>query len=126
MQSKIMIVDDEEDTVGLIRTLLKKEGYDVVTASSASECLRKLKGDEIDLILLDILMPETSGRDLCIKLRKNREPYRGKIIYLSVMEPLEYRKKYGKEDLQKLNISDYITKPFDNRDLIRRVGAILA
>ncbi len=126
MQSKIMVVDDEEDTVELIKTLLRKEGYDVVTAGSASECLKKLKEDEIDLILLDILMPEMSGRDLCIKLRGSGNLYRGKIIYLSVMELLEYWKKYGKKELQKLNISDYITKPFDNRDLIRRVGSILA
>jgi len=121
-----MIVDDEEDTVELIKTLLEKEGYDVVTALNALECLEKLKEDEIDLILLDILMPETSGRDLCIKLRESRKLYRGKIAYLSVIELLEYWEKYGKEELQKLNVSDYIMKPFDNKELIRRVESILA
>ncbi len=125
MCSKIMIVDDEEDALKLIKTLLEKEGHDVVTAFSAPECLEKLKEDEIDLILLDILMPDTNGRDLCIKIR-GKKHYPVKIAYMSVIELSEYQKKYGKEELRRLNISDYITKPFDNKDLIKRIESILS
>lgn len=121
-----MIVDDEEDTVKLIKALLEREGYDVVAASSASECLEKLGENNIDLILVDMMMPHMNGRDLCIKIRGRKKFDQVKIIYLSVMKPTEYEKRYGGGDLQELNISDYILKPFDNRDLISRVKSMLS
>jgi CheY-like chemotaxis protein len=120
-----MIVDDEEDTLQLIKTLLEKEGYDIVTASNASECLDKLKEDGVDLVLLDIFMPDMNGRDLCIKIREQKScPV--KIIYLSVMRPADYRRKYGKEELQRLNVVEYITKPFDNRELLSKIESTLS
>ncbi len=126
MGSRIMIVDDEEDTVKLIKTLLEREGYDAVAASSASECLEKLGENNVDLILVDMMMPHMNGRDLCIKIRGRKKFDQVKIIYLSVMKPTEYEKRYGEGDLQELNILDYILKPFDNRDLISRVKSMLS
>ena len=116
-----MIVDDEPDTVEFIKILLKREGSDVTTAHGGSECLSKLKKDVVDLILLDIRMPDIDGREVCREIRKRKEFNSIKIIYLTVVEPPEHLEK----TMHQSRVTDYITKPFDNDDLIRRIDAIL-
>lgn len=61
MSKKIMVVDDEPDTVDLVKLVLETEGFEVITAYSGSECLMKLDEEKPDAVLLDIMMPEMDG-----------------------------------------------------------------
>ena len=121
MKKKIMIVDDEEGIVELVTAILEEEGYEVITAMDGKECLEKLKKVKPDLILLDMMMPGMSGREVCEKIRKNPKTKNLKIVFLTVARFSEM----GKGVLKKLNVLDYITKPFDNKDLIRRIKNIV-
>ncbi len=116
-----MIVDDEEGIIELLTAILEEEGYEVITAMDGKECLEKLKKVKPDLILLDMMMPGMSGREVCEKIRKNPKTKNLKIVFLTVARFSEM----GKDVLKKLNVLDYITKPFDNKDLIRRIKNIV-
>jgi len=121
MKKKVMIVDDEESLVELVKAILEEEGYEVITAMDGKECLEKLKKVKPDLILLDMMMPGMSGREVCEKIRKNPDTKNLKVAFLTVARFSEV----GKDILKKLNVLDYITKPFDNRDLVRRVKKLI-
>jgi len=121
MTKIIMIVDDEADVRQLVRELLISEGYDVITASNGEEALSKLRKARVDLVLVDFFMPGMSGRELCEKIRADAKLKDLKLAFLTVAE-------YGKEghyQLKKLRISDYIQKPFDNDELIKRIKKII-
>jgi CheY-like chemotaxis protein len=120
-KKKIMVVDDEENLVELVKKLLEQEGYEVVTALNGKKCLNKLKTFKPDLILLDMMMPGMSGREVCERIRKNPKTKSLKIAFLTVARFSEI----GKDVLKKLRVLDYITKPFDNDDLIRRVKQLV-
>ncbi len=121
MAKKIMVVDDEESLLELVNAIMEQEGYEVVTAISGKECLEKLKTVKPDLILLDMMMPGMSGREVCEKIRQDPETKDLKIAFLTVAKFSET----GKETLTKMNVLDYITKPFENDDLVSRVKKLL-
>jgi len=114
---KIMVVDDEESLRELISAIFSSEGYEVMTASSGQECLEKLNTEKPDLILMDMMMPGMSGRETAEKIRQNPKTKDLKIVFLTVARFSET----GKDVLDKLDVLDYITKPFDNDDLVSRV-----
>ena len=114
-----MTVDNEPDTVEFVKMLLEKEGFSVVTAFSGKECLDKLKKDGINLVLLDIMMPDMSGWDVYTQIKKM--DHRPKVAFLSAIDVSDERRKV----LLKNGIADYITKPFDNDDLINRVKKMI-
>jgi CheY-like chemotaxis protein len=116
-----MAVDDEEHIVELVKVLLEQEGYEVITALNGKECLEKLKTVKPDLILLDMMMPGMSGREVCEKIRENPKTKDLKIAFLTVARFSET----GKDVLKKMKVVDYITKPFDNDDLIQRVKKLV-
>ncbi len=118
----IMVVDDEPSLIELVKAILEAEGYSVVSASSGKECLEKLKKTKPDLILMDMMMPSMSGRETTEKIRQNPETKDIKVVFLTVARFSDT----GKDVLNKLRVLDYITKPFDNDDLIRRVKKALS
>ena len=111
----------DEDTQNLVKILLENQGYSVITESTGRESLDKLREDKVDLVLLDVLLPDMSGWDIFQKIRKDPRNKDVKVAFLSVIPVSEERLDTLKED----GVSDYITKPFDNDDLVRRVGKIL-
>ncbi|MEM5778320.1 MAG: response regulator [Candidatus Aenigmatarchaeota archaeon] len=117
MTKKIMVVDDEENILELVKAILEKEKFSIITAKSGKECLDLLKKVKPDLILMDLMMPSMTGKETTKKIRENPKTKNIKIIFLTVARLSEV----GMEELDKLNVSDYITKPFDNEDLVRRV-----
>jgi len=121
MSKKIMIVDDEENITELVNAIFKKEGFDVISANSGKECLEKLTKVKPDLILMDMMMPLMTGRETLEKIRKNPKTKGLKVAFLTVVRFSEI----GKDELKDLGVSDYITKPFDNKDLIKRVRKIV-
>ena len=117
--AKILVVDNEPDTVELVKKILEKEGYEVVPAFSGKEALSKNNREKPDLVLLDIMMPDLSGWDVYQRLRKKNPD--AKVALLSIIEvSAERRKKLLDEGL-----SDYILKPFTAKELVDKVGAIV-
>ena len=121
MAKKIMIVDDEESLIELLLAILQEAGYDVETARSGEECLEKMERMKPDLILLDMMMPGISGRETCEKIRSNKEMKNQKVAFLTVARFSEI----GKDTLKELKVLDYITKPFDNDDLLKKVKKMI-
>lgn len=117
MRNKILVVDDEQAIVDILSFNLKKEGYDVCTASNGVEALDQVYAYDPDLILLDIMMPQMDGLQTC---RKIREKMNTPIIMLTARAE-EVDKVLGLE----LGADDYVTKPFSMRELLARVKANL-
>lgn len=117
MAKKIMVVDDEQDNVTTAKAVLEKQGYEVSTAVSADDCLKKIEaGEKPDLILMDIMMPGTPVREIIPKLGDI------KVAYLSVVRTSEAEK----EDLMSSkNLVGFIQKPFDIDELIKKVKEFL-
>ncbi|MGM8215804.1 response regulator YycF [Bacillaceae bacterium W0354] len=117
MKYKVLVVDDEKPIADILQFNLEKEGYEVVCAYDGSEAIRLAKQEEPDLILLDIMLPEKDGMEVCREIRKE---YHMPIIMLTAKDS-EIDKVLGLE----LGADDYVTKPFSNRELIARVKANL-
>ena len=120
MKTKILVVDDEPDVVELIRFNLQAAGYDVVTADDGTEALRKALSASPDLIILDLMLPEVDGLEVCKLLR--RDPHTKAIpIVMLTARAGEIDRVLGFE----LGADDYVTKPFSPRELVLRVKALL-
>ena len=126
---KILVVDDEKDTVEMITTLLESEGYQVLSALSGDEAMRilEMEGPKIpeletpvDLILLDILLGDADGRDICLKIKENEKLKFTPIIILTVRTSLQ-----DKINSLNLGADDYLTKPFINEELLAKVKVML-
>ena len=117
MPGKILVVDDEASIVNIISFNLKKEGYEVITANDGETGLELALSEKPDLVLLDIMMPQMDGYEVC---RKIREKSAVPIIMLTARAD-EVDKVIGLE----MGADDYVTKPFGNRELMARVKANL-
>lgn len=117
MSSKILIVDDESNIVELIRLYLEKDGFDTVVARDGNEALSKFKLENPDLIILDIMIPEPDGWQVCREIRKGSNV---PIIMLTAKSET-FDKVLGLE----LGADDYLTKPFEAKELVARVKAVL-
>ncbi len=118
---KILVVDDEADLRTLVSYNLKKEGFGVIEAANGQECLDIVESNnEIDLIILDLMMPVVNGLDTCRILRSKEASKKIPIIMLTAMGE-ESDIVLGLE----LGADDYLTKPFSNRILIARTNALL-
>ena len=113
----IMIVDDDPNIAQLIRLLLEKEGYAVTTCGRGDQALKAFTAAPPDLLLLDIMLPGMDGWEVC---RAVRQQSAIPIIMLSAKDET-FDKVLGLE----LGADDYITKPFDNKELVARVKAVL-
>lgn len=114
----ILVVDDEEKMISVIQNYLEQEGFKVLTALNGQEALNKVRTfSDIDLILLDWMMPGLSGIDVCKQVRQTSEI---PIIFLTAKSE-EFDKLKGLE----IGADDYITKPFSMRELVARIRVIL-
>jgi two-component system response regulator ResD len=114
---KILVADDDENIVELISLYLRKEGFAVIAARDGGEALQKIAQQDPDLVLLDIMMPVKDGWEVC---REVRQRYRVPVIMLTARGEA-YDRILGLE----LGADDYITKPFNPRELVARVKAVL-
>ena len=117
---KILVVDDEPDAVELVEFNLKANGYDVVTATDGEEALEKARAIIPDLIVLDLMLPEVDGTEVCKILRRDQRTQAIPIIMLTA-KAAEIDRVLGLE----LGADDYVTKPFSPRELILRVKKLL-
>src|SRR6266536_2533602 len=120
MKPRILVVDDEPDTVEMIEFNLKANGYDVISAAAGEEALAKARAVLPSLILLDVMLPEVDGMEVCKILRRDRLTSAIPIIMLTA-KATEIDRVLGLE----LGADDYVTKPFSPRELILRVKRLL-
>ncbi|MBW2984318.1 response regulator [Candidatus Woesearchaeota archaeon] len=117
---KIMYVEDDLDTLNVVKLILEKRGYKVIGALNGKQALEKLKKAKVDLILLDIMLPDLSGWDLFQRIRSTDKKI--KMAFLSAIPVSDERRK----SLRKSGISDYIMKPFTKESLIQRIESIVS
>lgn len=114
---KILIVDDENDIAELIKDILEDEGYNITIKNNGTDAIKEVKENNYDIILLDIMMPDISGTEVCANIRNITNC---PIIFISAKTQL-IDKLVGFE----VGADDYITKPFINEELLARVKAHL-
>lgn len=119
-KEKILIVDDEENILELLKFNLKNAGYDIYTANNGEDALKSAKENKPDLLLLDLMIPGIDGLDVCKEIKRDKELKDTSIIMVTAKSE-ELDKILGLE----LGADDYITKPFSIRELSARVKAVL-
>lgn len=116
-KNKILVVEDEEKILEVVTSLMEKQGYEVYPAEKGMEALEIFNNNEISLIILDLMLPDISGEDICMKIReKSRVPIimlTAKIDEVNLLRGLD------------IGADDYITKPFSLMELVARVKVIL-
>ncbi len=117
---KILVVDDENHIVELIKFNLEANGYDVASAFNGEEAIEKAKDEKPDLIILDLMLPKIDGIEVCRKIKGNSETSHISIIMLTAKSD-ETDKIVGLE----IGADDYMTKPFSVKELMARVKAVL-
>jgi two-component system phosphate regulon response regulator PhoB len=120
MSQKILIIEDEPDIRKTLEYNISREGYKVVCASSLSKGKEHINSSDFSLILLDLMLPDGSGLDLCREIKSDKDKSSTPIIILTAKDD-EVDKVVGFE----LGADDYVTKPFSVRELILRIKAVL-
>lgn len=114
---KILVADDDRNIAELLRLYLEKENYSVVTASDGEEAIIKFGTENPDLVLLDIMMPKLDGWQVCREIRKKSDCP----IIMITAKGETFDKVLGLE----LGADDYVVKPFDAKEIVARIKAVL-
>ena len=116
-QTIILVVDDEPKILELVSSYLEKSGYKILCAKNGREALNLFQQNSVSLVLLDLMLPDIPGEDVCRKIR-----YRSQIPIIMMTAKVDEESK-----IRGLNIGadDYITKPFSPRELMARIQAVL-
>ncbi|MBL0350490.1 MAG: response regulator transcription factor [Elusimicrobia bacterium] len=120
LKKRIMVVDDDKDIRRLVENILSKEGFVTVGAENAADALKKIQNSKPDLIILDLQLPDKDGFEVCKQLRADPATRYVPVVFLTVQNVDSY-KIAGLE----IGADDYITKPFNQTELVARVKAVL-
>ena len=119
-KKRLLVVDDEKDFIEPLSERLKAKGFDVIAAFNGKEGIEKAHSEYPDLIILDVMMPEMSGYDVCRKLKLDEKFKDTPIIMLTAkFQPNDI--DFGKE----MGAEAYLTKPLDMELLLQKVDALL-
>ena len=121
VKPKILVVDDEPEAVELLEFNLKQAGYVVTTAGDGAEALKRARTQTPDLIVLDVMLPEMDGFEICKSLRLDSATAKIPVVMLTA-KAAEIDRVLGLE----LGADDYLTKPFSPRELLLRIKKILS
>lgn len=119
-KKRILIVDDEKQLVSLVSLHMDMSGYDVLTAVDGNKALKMIEEEEPDLVILDLMLPEMDGWEVCRRLRAAERTKDIPVIMLTARSGADDKLK-GFE----CGADDYITKPFSPRELVARVKRVL-
>jgi len=120
MSRKILIIEDDKDIVELVRHYLEKENFILKDAADGFSGLKKAKAENFDLVILDLMLPEMDGLEVCKELRADPKTSSTPVVMLTAKGE-ETDKIVGLE----IGADDYLTKPFSPRELVARVKALL-
>lgn len=118
-KKRILHVDDEPDSLEVVKTILEKEGFEVVGMALGTKAIEAIKSESFDLIILDIMMPDMTGWELFTEIMKVKPNY--KVVFLTILELSKEKEK----ELIKAGVKDYIRKPFDRDDLVKRIKNVV-
>ncbi len=119
-EGRVLVVDDDKHAVEILYRLLQKEGFQVRRAQSGREALAVVAAEEVDVILLDVMMPDMDGFQVCEALRAVDRTRDIPVILLTAKDDMETR-VLG----MKLGVSEFLTKPINKRELFARIRAQL-
>lgn len=117
---KILLVDDDPNILISLEFLMRKSGYDVLIARNGTEALELLNENAPDLTLLDIMMPDVDGYEICKHIKSSKKLKHSKVVFLSA--------KTKESDIQrgyKLGADLYVTKPFSTKELVKKIDELL-
>lgn len=117
-QTQILIVDDDPHTLEILSRWLAREGYATVRADSGVTCLERLAQARVDVIVLDVMMPEMDGLQVCEHLRTHPDWKGIPVILLTAKDDIETRARG-----MTLGVSEYLTKPVNKHELLTRLKA---
>ena len=117
---RILVVDDNEEILLVVRKILQCEGYDVSTASTGAEALEKTAAEAVDLVVLDLMLPDIDGLEVCRRLRADPETSAVMIVMLTARGAPEHRIE-GYD----AGADDYVDKPFHREEFLARIRAAL-
>jgi DNA-binding response OmpR family regulator len=120
MSRKILVVDDDPVTVRSVETLLRSKNYEVISAYDGLEGLEKIKKENPDLVVLDIMMPEMNGYDVCYQLRFNKDFEKLPIVLLTV------RDQELEDRISEMAHIEYTQKPVEPQILLEKVEHLLS
>src|SRR3972149_4532627 len=114
---KILVVEDEKKIAEVIKAYLEREGYAITTTTSGSEALKLAAAHEPDLVVLDLMLPDLPGEEVCAELRRRSDVP----IIMVTARTAEDQRVHGLT----IGADDYLTKPFSPRELVARLKSIL-
>jgi DNA-binding response OmpR family regulator len=117
---QIMVVDDDPDTVSILARHLQREGFAAIEAVSGAECIRLVREHPVDIILLDLMMPDMDGFAVCRALKENPKTAEIPVIMITARDDLDAR-----SEGIRLGVSDFLAKPVFRRQLASRIRAQL-
>jgi|SRR5690242_9798800 phosphate regulon transcriptional regulator PhoB len=120
VHQRVVIIEDEKDIVDLVRYNFRKEGFDIESFSSGRDGLEYIRRNSVDLVLLDVMLPDVDGMEICRRVRADERLKRLPIIFLTAKGE-EIDRVVGLE----LGADDYVVKPFSPRELVARAKAVL-
>jgi DNA-binding response OmpR family regulator len=120
MSKRVLVVDDEPNIVMSLEFLMRRAGFEVAVARNGREALAALDGTPPDLLLLDVMMPEFDGYEVCERIRARPEWNATKIVMLTARG-----REVERERGLALGADAYVTKPFSTRDLVEQVKRML-
>jgi DNA-binding response OmpR family regulator len=116
MNKKILVVEDDVDTARLLKETFKETGYEIITVYTGVDILRIIRLNQPDLILLDIMLPEKDGFEVCREVRADKDSKKIPVVVVSAkVFPSDI------EEGMKSGADEYITKPFDPYELVEKV-----
>jgi CheY-like chemotaxis protein len=118
--AQIMVVDDDLDTVIVLSHYLQREGFAAIEASSGPECLKLVAKFHVDVILLDLMMPEMDGFEVVRRLKSNPDTAEIPIIMITARDDIESR-----SEGMRVGVSDFLAKPVFRKQLANRIKAQL-
>jgi len=123
---KVLLVDDDVDFGEATKLLLESKGYEVVLAYDGKDGLEKVRAEKPDLVILDVMMPEMSGYDVCVVLKADPELKKIPVILLTAVDQALFKTTYTQTMGLMTEAEDYIAKPVEPEDLVRRVEDLLS
>jgi DNA-binding response OmpR family regulator len=119
--AKVLVTDDDPQVLDLTATILRRAGYDTLEAATGKECLEAVKAEHPDVVLLDVMLPDITGTELCRQIKAD-----GSLqdIFVILMSGVQVSSDYQADALN-VGADGYITKPVSNKELLARVQAMV-
>jgi DNA-binding response OmpR family regulator len=123
---KILVVDDDPDIVETVSMMLEARDYQVVPAYGGVEGLQKARSEKPDAIVLDVMMPDKDGFEVCKEIKKDPALMDIPVLLLTAVSSKMHETKYNPRMGMETEADDYVDKPVDPEEIVRRVQALLS